>query len=258
MRFRVGRANARRIQSILPVRDESGKANMKRVFLNSIHVPASALIAAALFALAVAAPAMAAPAKAAPTTRTASAPKASAPKAQKPLLDTVAIRKLYLDGDFDQAIEMLETGLKEKRPFDHHDSVFIFKHLGVMYAAKYETRERGKYFMHQLLTVEPTAKILDMYASDMIYMIFKNIQDEFEATRGRMLRAESHVIGNTQTEPDPARKEPDPKGPPTGTGSKGGNAKYLWIGATGVVVTAGVAAFFLLKDGPKATDHQVE
>jgi hypothetical protein len=231
---------------------------MKRDFLSSIHVPALFLLAAALGNPAMAAPAKAASAKAAPAARTATASKASASKAPQPLLDTVAIRKLYLDGDFDQAIEMLETGLKEKRPFDHHDSVFIFKHLGVMYAAKYETRERGKYFMHQLLAVEPTAKILDMYASDMIYMIFKNIQDEFEATRGRMLRAESHVIGNTQTEPDPARKDPDPKGPPTEAGSKGGNAKYLWIGATGVVVTAGVAAFFLLNEKQKATDHQVE
>ena len=91
------------------------------------------------------------------------------------MVDTAAVRKLYLDGDFEQAVEILETGLNEKRPFDHADSVFIFKHLGVMYAAKYETRERGKYFMHQLLLTEPTAKIMDMYASDMIYMVMDAI-----------------------------------------------------------------------------------
>jgi hypothetical protein len=226
-------------------------------FRGSIHVSAFALLAAALFSLPAAAPA-----KAAPAPKTATASKTAAvSKAQLPVLDTLTIRKLYLDGDFDQAIGMLEGALKEKRPFDHKDSVFTFKHLGVMYAAKYDTRERGKYFMHQLLMVEPTAKILDMYASDMIYMIFKNIQDEFEATRGRMLRAETHLIGNSQTGPEPARKEPDPdrKGPPTETDSKGSGAKYLWIGATGVALTAGVAAYFLLNDKPKSSnDHQVQ
>src|SRR5438445_6042485 len=87
------------------------------------------------------------------------------------LLDSALVRKYYMDGDFDPAIEILEKGLKEKRHFNHNDSVFIYKHLGVMYTARYENRERGKYFMHQLLITEPTAKIMDMYASDLIQMI---------------------------------------------------------------------------------------
>src|SRR5258706_10058147 len=112
------------------------------------------------------------------------------PSVHKAVMDTAKIRKLYLDGDFEEAIEILETGIREKRPFNHGDSVFFCNHLGVMYAAKYHTREKRKYYMHMLLMVEPTARILDMYASDMIYMIFKNIQDEFDQTRMRLSRAE--------------------------------------------------------------------
>ena len=101
-------------------------------------------------------------------------------------LDTAHIHRTYLEGDFDLAIELIEDARKYGGPFSHKDSVFIFKHLGVMHAAKYETREKGKHYMVKLLEVEPTAKILDMYASDMIYMIFKNIKDEFEATRPQL------------------------------------------------------------------------
>lgn len=170
-------------------------------------------------------------------------------KKSAPILDTALVRKEYLDGDFDQAIELLEKGLKEKRPFTHYDSVFIFKHLGVMYAAKYDTREKGKYYMHQLLLVEPTAKILDMYASDMIYMIFKNIQDEFEETTGRLTRAQSHVNGNAQTRPS----ENKPADKPVAKEAKSSDHTLLWVGVGTVAVGAGVAAYFLLASSPSST-----
>jgi hypothetical protein len=185
------------------------------------------------------------------TAKSQSAQKNQAAPASKMILDTATVRKLYLDGEFEGAIEVLEAGLKEKRPFDHKDSVFIFKHLGVMYAAKYETREKGKYYMHELLMTEPTARIMDMYASDMIYMIFKNIQDEFEANRVKLNHAESLVHGNTQTGPatENVPEEPEPKR---------SHRAYYWVGATSVVVVAGVAAFFLLSQKPTTTDHSVQ
>ncbi|MDB5049946.1 MAG: hypothetical protein JWO30_3017 [Fibrobacteres bacterium] len=182
-----------------------------------------------------------------------SSQKSPAAAASKLILDTATVRRLYLDGEFEGAIEVLEAGLKEKRPFDHKDSVFIFKHLGVMYAAKYETREKGKYYMHELLMTEPTARIMDMYASDMIYMIFKNIQDEFEANRVRLTHAVTLVQGNTQTEPvsnnNNVPEEPEPKR---------SHRAYYWIGATSIVVVAGVAAFFLLSEKPTSVDHSVQ
>ncbi|MDQ3003160.1 MAG: hypothetical protein M3Y08_18105 [Fibrobacterota bacterium] len=158
----------------------------------------------------------------------------------------MTVRKYYLDGEFEDAIKILEAGLRDKRAFKHDDSVFIYKHLGVMYAAKYETREKGKYFMHQLLMTEPTAKIMDMYASDMIYMIFKNIQDEFESTRGRLVRAETHLRENALPEPKPITNAEPAKVSPSSHG-KG----WVWLGATTAVVAAGMGAYFMLSDEPK-------
>lgn len=131
-------------------------------------------------------------------------------QARKAKWDTTAIHKVYLEGDFDEAIDRCEAGLNYVAPLSHDDSVFIFKHLGVMYTSKYETREKGKGFMMRLLEVEPTARIMDMYASDMIYMIFKNIQDEYDLAQMKLKRAQ-------------ALNNPQPKTGNTGDGKPEGN-----------------------------------
>ncbi len=141
-------------------------------------------------------------------------------------VDSLLVHKYYMDGEFDPAIAMLESDLGSRKNLSHDDSVFIFKHLGVMYAANYETRERGKLYMHKLLMVEPTVKIMDMYASDMIYMIFKNIQDEFQTNRARI------IAGDTvpQTTKQPAK--------PNST-----KRIAFWVGGAAVV---GIGAYFLI------------
>lgn len=205
-----------------------------------------------------------------PSASSASAPATSAAAASDPArLDTTGMRKLYLEGDFDLAIQVLETSLKDARGLNRMDSIFIFKHLGVMYAAKYETREKGKYYMHQLLSIEPTVRILDMYASDMIYMIFKNIQDEYEEARGRLHRAESHVNGNSQSRPtdDPPlegqesgkRNSSSSSSSSSSTSSHGSHAIY-WTGAAALTLAAGVTAYILLENQPVDTqrDHGVQ
>jgi hypothetical protein len=165
-------------------------------------------------------------------------------------VDTAKVHRLYIEGDFDEAISLLEANLKDSLPYRHEDSVFIFKHLGVMYAAQYDTRDRGTYFMHRLLQVEPTAKIMDMYASDMIYMIFKNIQEEYEQNRmqmsarypernGRAGTADSAASGTSDT---PAGSEP---------AAKGSHKKaWIWTGAAVAAVAAGVGAYYLIASEP--------
>jgi hypothetical protein len=103
--------------------------------------------------------------------------------------------------------------------------------------------------MHLLLLVEPTARILDMYASDMIYMIFKNIQDEFDATRTRLGRAEKNWKGN-QEDSMPSAKTPPPRAEPKQSESHA----LVWVGAGTAVVAAGVAAYFIFSDSPQTSE----
>lgn len=186
----------------------------------------------------------------------AASAKAAAP-APEPALDTANVRKLYQDGDFDQAIEILAAALKDGKVNDHSDSVFVFKHLGVMYAANAATRERGKYYMLQLLLIEPGARIMDMYASDMIYMIFKNIQEELVSAQLKYKRAEGHVAGNGAASGNGAiDANPPADKPPADRPKSGGRKTHYWVGVTGALVVltgVGVAAYFLSEPKPAPT-----
>jgi hypothetical protein len=165
-------------------------------------------------------------------------------------LDTNVIHGVYVDGDFEKATAMIEQAIRERKLTGHGDSVFAFKHLGVMYAAKDETREKGKYYMLQLLIVEPTARIMDMYASDMIYMIFKNIKEEYDISREKLERAESQGLGAaTPKKEEPAKPVQPAK--PAEIRSKRDPRFYYWVGGAGVALAGlGVATYFLLEDEP--------
>jgi hypothetical protein len=201
----------------------------------------------------------ASPAKAAPA-------QGSAAASASPRVDSSRVHRLYLDGEFDAAIAILEDNLKETRQYRHEDSVFIFKHLGVMYAAQYETREKGKYYMHKLLSVEPTVRIMDMYASDMIYMIFKNIQEEFEQNRELRSDMPRHAANAANADSMPARQtgpvaeDPPPRRDRTGEEHPSGKNAWVWTGAAVAAVAVGVGAYFLMSAEPQTTvkDREVD
>lgn len=168
-------------------------------------------------------------------------------------IDTSHVRKLYQNGDFEPAIAILEEALRSRQAPEHRDSVFIYKHLGVMYAANEHTRERGKYFMMQLLTIEPTARIMDMYASDMIYMIFRNIQEEFTMNHG--------MPSTKNPSPSPGPDSPSNRNAPGSTPAKPGRGKtYAWVGAAAVAVGAGVTLYVMSNNAPSDTrkNHEVK
>ncbi|HKP94240.1 MAG TPA: hypothetical protein VJ385_00655 [Fibrobacteria bacterium] len=179
------------------------------------------------------------------------------------------IHAIYLDGDFEQASQLLETALKEKRVRTHDDSIFTFKHLGVMNAAREETREIGKYYMVQLLNLEPTAKILDMYASDMIYMIFKNIKEEFDENRLRMERA-AHMMSEMKKsaplETAPAALD-RPSAPDSAmlaatakVGKRSKRKTLFWIGGVGATLVGVGLGMYLLdtRETPSPIAYHVD
>jgi hypothetical protein len=176
-------------------------------------------------------------------------------------VDSAKVHSLYLDGEFDAAIALLEANLKENGQYRHDDSAFIFKHLGVMYAAQFDTREKGKYYMHRLLAVEPTARIIDMYASDMIYMIFRNIQDEFEQNRMYMGTQSQKRAGNDTLyalSDGKPKKDSAKAGPQAAASRSSSGKKWIWGGVAAVAtVAAGVGAYYLINDEqPKRVGYE--
>src|SRR4051812_39482680 len=97
----------------------------------------------------------------------------SAPAGKMDTLDQKKIHNDYNDGNFETVTNSLEGFMRRNKTFSHGDSVFIAKHLAVVYSANPATREKGKYYMNRLLELLPSAKLVDMYVSDEIDRIFE-------------------------------------------------------------------------------------
>ena len=108
---------------------------------------------------------------------------AIAPRLQAAELNQVAIHYKYSDGDFPSVIQAIDAFTHAHKTYSRGDSVFIAKHLAVVYTANPDTRERGKYYMFQLLELVPSAELVDMYVSDEIENIFMRVRKEYDSRR---------------------------------------------------------------------------
>jgi hypothetical protein len=173
------------------------------------------------------------------------------------VLDQKKIHGDYNEGNFEVVISALEAYLQRNNTYSRGDSVFIAKHLAVVYSANPATREKGKYYMNRLLELMPSAKLVDMYVSDEIDRIFDKVREEF-LSRQRSFGVEGSMV----VTPDKAPRNADEAGadnPPSGElagGSKPGkksakagssNSGY-WIAAGTGVVAAGVLAYYLVTE----------
>jgi hypothetical protein len=162
------------------------------------------------------------------------------------VLDTNAIHALYMDGEFELAIKQLENASSKGLLKSHADSVFAYKHLGVMYAAQYETMEKGKGYMYRLLSIEPTVKILDMYASEMIYMIFRNVQAEYQIRTTDPKTLSSVSASAVHSDSAKAKVYISAERRRTWPYWTAGALAVAWIGAT---------TYFLLQEHPSQPSH---
>ena len=170
-------------------------------------------------------------------------------------LNQAKIHGDYNNGDFDKVEQELEAFKSRHKTYSREDSVFIAKHLAVVYAASQETREKGRYYMFQLLDLLPSARIVDMFVSEEIDRIFDKVKEEF--------REKQLAMGKSPAkEPEPSEANPPHETPPSGhpTGSRpagpdhASGAKYWVVGGIGLAAVAGVGAYFLMANSPKAED----
>jgi hypothetical protein len=184
-------------------------------------------------------------------------------------LDHKKIHRSYEQGDFEVVTASLEEFMRENPEHPRADSIFIAKHLAVVYSANPVTRERGKYYMVRLLELLPSAKLVDMYVSDEIDRIFEKVREEYDIRR--------RALGKGV--PDPERPEdsapaasaqasaaPAPAAGPTGSGAqaKAGPAspkdpgkvlkRGVWIAGGIGLVAGGTLVYHLLQEEPRRAD----
>jgi hypothetical protein len=120
-------------------------------------------------------------------------------------LDQIRIHAYYHDGEFDKVIRELEAFQKSGRACSHAESLFVEKHLAVVYAANPGTRELGRYHMFRILDLAPTSDLLDMFVGEEVGSVFEKVGKEYalrNAAKSAMVRA------NPQNTPKPAHAAP--------------------------------------------------
>jgi hypothetical protein len=204
----------------------------------------------------------------------AKAPPAAAPAAAPApsgsVLDQKAIHNAYNEGDFDKVTKLIETFTKANKTYSRNDSIFIAKHLAVVYSANPQTREKGKYYMYRLLEMMPSAELVDMFVSDEIDRIFEKVRKEFVA------RQKGFGVDSTQIS--------SPEKPATGSAAHAEQAaaaqpaagpskeyqeaarpekesfwkrKGMWVAGGVGLVTAGTVIYFILASDDSPSTHTI-
>ncbi len=153
-------------------------------------------------------------------------------------LDKEAISRFYFEGDFERALQPLESFRSSQRAYAKEDSLFLYKYLAVIYASRPETQNKGESYMYQLLRVQPSAHLHDMYISDKIEGIFATVKERYE--KQQLLAKERAGHANPS----------EPKAPPT---EKQPNNRKKWALWTlgGVGVAGAVATYVILSQEPE-------
>ena len=129
-------------------------------------------------------------------------------------LEQAKIHAIYSDGDFDEVVALIGAFTREHKTYPKDDSIFIAKHLAVIYTANPATREKGKNYMFRLLELLPSAKIVDMFVSEEIDRIFDKIREEFVVRERSLGRATPTKLESNQFAADKMSVEDGKDRPP--------------------------------------------
>jgi hypothetical protein len=191
-------------------------------------------------------------------------------------LDQSRVHDFYNDGNFDGVVDLIGRFKNQNPEYTRDDSIFIAKHLSVVYAANPSTVGQGKYWMNELLKLMPAADLVGMYVSGEIDRIFENVRKEF-LSRQQAFGVDTSLVSL------PARPNPGSPGktepPASGLGSAAVRPKesIATAGAVGLdtartrsavkraywmlggasLAAAGVVAFLVLAPSPEPQSDKV-
>lgn len=183
-------------------------------------------------------------------------------KGQIVAIDTTKLHQTYLDGDFDILIVSAEKALKSAACATASESLFVHKHLAVVYAKYPEKSEVAKYHMVRMLNIDLNATLYDMDASDVVYTLFDRVKAENDVRVKRRTATNPKpyaATGGIQSKnSDPGSSDPqrvwrvEPNARPKAN-REGNSKKWLyWVGGISAVgLGVGVTAY--LWPDPKPT-----
>lgn len=170
-------------------------------------------------------------------------------------LDRTAISRAYFEGDFHRILPPLETWRRSRATKVREDSIFVYKYLSVIYAADSTTRNKAESYMVQLLKLMPTIELVDMYISDNIEAIFKDVQEKYLKQQNYLRRHDD--IGRSLPDSGSGKA---PSAPGDAKLKKDRSSPWVWwtVGSVGFVAVSAGAYFFLEPTTKAGNKHVLE
>jgi hypothetical protein len=154
------------------------------------------------------------------------------------------ISRAYFEGDFRRILPPLEAWRTSRATKTHEDSIFVYKYLSVIYAADSSTRNKAESYMVQLLKLMPTIELVDMYISDNIEAIFKDVQGKY--IKQQLYIRDHNELGQARIDSTINTPKTLPKG---ATVSASRSTPWIWWTVGGVGLAAVIAgSYFVLHD----------
>lgn len=94
-------------------------------------------------------------------------------------VDQQRVHAEYGDGNFETVTQILEDYRARHEIYRVSDSVFIAKYLGVVYAANPSSKEKGKYWLYRMLSMDPGQDLVDLYVGEAVQSTFEKVRSEF-------------------------------------------------------------------------------
>lgn len=173
------------------------------------------------------------------------------PPSPETSLNQKRIHHVYAEGDFDGVIAAIDSFTQANKTFSHADSVFIAKHLAVIYTANPKTREKGKNYMFRLLNLLPSARIVDMFVSDEIDHIFEKVREEYVVRQASLGQDAPTNLESNRYAADKlgmnAAHGTAPDSEPAAMRKKGIPHSFYWVAGGVALAAVGGAAIYLLQ-----------
>ncbi len=173
-------------------------------------------------------------------------------------LDKTKINQWYFDGEFEKVRDSLETYRKSGELLSRDDSIYVYKHLSVVYAAKEESREKAESYMYQLLKLVPTIDLIDMYISDNIESIFNKVKERYQRLNQEPREKENLQAADLSNTSAATQMKLNKSTPASGPKK---NKSWIWWTAGGTGVAALVTLFIISGsngDSPTQTTYELD
>ncbi len=178
------------------------------------------------------------------------------------------VHEAYTNGDFDEVLARIESYQKRHPRHSLSDSLFIAKHLAVVYGSNPQTREKGRYFMFRMLEMNASADLVDMFISQDLDQTFEKVRKEFLVRQNREQKNKApYAAAQNSSTPRTAVSTATPVDKPERTmplpavkeTPQEGGKTWLWFAGGAAVVAGAVTAYYLtLNESTPGDNHVID